>query len=110
VEFLDENCAFAALSQSSGLTLHDKKLVVKPREIKPSTKSASADLGSKKPAKPIASKKPLKAPRSKIIMDGSPSTDGIHQGEHPLLSDDVIKQLNSVNSVSLFSYHSTKFC
>jgi len=101
VEFLDENCAFAALSQSSGLTLHDKRLIVKPREVKSPPKYGSTKFGSKKPA---TSKKPLKTPRSKIMMEGSTSSNhdhGAHQGEHPLLSDEAIRQLNSVKSVSL---------
>ena len=96
MEFLDENCAFAALSQSSGLTLHDKRLVVKPREVKSPSKSKAR---SKKPAiaKPIASKKPLQAPRSKIMMEAD---HGTCQREHSLFSDDVLGQLNSVHSVS----------
>ena len=109
VEFMDENCAFAALTQSSNLCLNDKRLVVKPREIKePSIKTKSGpkkrtvDTGGK----PSASKNPLKAPRSKITMgnasDNNPDQGASHnQDKYPLLTDDLVTKLSSTNSVSI---------
>ena len=107
VEFVDENCAFAALSQSHNLHLNDKRLVVKPREIKePSIKTKS---GPKKhtvdSGKPSTSKKPLKAPRSKISV--SDDTDinlgqatSHSQDRYPMLTDDLLTKLSCANSVS----------
>ena len=106
---MDENCAFAALTQSSNLRLNDKRLVVKPREIKePSIKTKSrpkkksVDTGGK----PSASKNPLKAPRSKITM-GNGSDNYLDQGgshnqdKYPLLTDDLVVKLSSAISVSI---------
>ena len=112
VEFMDENCAFAALTQSSNLRLNDKRLVVKPREIKePSIKTKS---GPKKKTvdtggKPSASKNPLKAPRSKISMSDA-SDHNLDQGashnqdRYPLLTDDLVMKLNSADAVSIKFY------
>lgn len=109
VEFADENCAFAALSQSNDLCLNDKRLVVKPREIKdPSIKTKS---GLKKKTvnsgKPSTSKKPLKTPKSKISMsDASDLDQGTShgQGRYPMLTDDLLTKLSCANSVSIRKY------
>ena len=108
MEFLDENCAFAALSQSSNLQLNNKRLIVKPREVKePTTKTKS---GPKKPvdaSKPLVSKKPLKTPRSKISVSDDASdinldqSTGHNQNRYPLLTDDLLMKLSCVNSVSI---------
>ena len=106
VEFVDENCAFAALSQSTDLFLNNKRLVVKPREIKePSIKAKS---GPKKKTndsgKPSTSQKPLKTPRSKISVtdafDSNFDLGTIHtQNRYHMLTDDLLTKLNHANSV-----------
>lgn len=106
MEFLDENCAFAALTQSNNLQLNDKRLIVKPREVKePSSKTKSGPKKTVDAGKPSTSKKPLKAPRSKITVNDA-SNNNLDQGSshnqdrYPLLTDDVVTKLNCVNSVS----------
>ena len=117
VEFLDENCAFAALTQSNNLHLNDKRLVVKPREIRePSIKTKS---GPKKKlidtGKPSTSKNPLKAPRSKISVsnasDNNPDQGFSHnQDRYPMLTDNLLMKLGCANSVSKIILQMPKAC
>lgn len=106
---MDENCAFAALSQSNNLQLNDKRLIVKPREIRdPSVKTKSSP--KKTTGKPSTNRKPMKAPRSKIsVSDASESnTDqgtSHSQDRYSMLTDDMLTKLSCANSVSK---HSTK--
>jgi len=108
VEYLDENCAFAALTQSNNLHLNDKRLVVKPREVKePSVKTKSGTKETVDAGKPSASKKPLKAPRSKISVSDASVTNfdqstSQNQERYSMLTDNMLKKLSCVNSVSKF--------
>ena len=110
---MDENCAFAALSQSTDLHLNNKRLVVKPREIKEFSIKTKSGLKKKNndSSKPSTSQKPLKAPRSKIsVCDASESNldyGTIHsQNRYHMLTDDLLAKLNHANSVrNIIYYH-----
>ena len=105
---MDENCAFAALTQSNDLHLNDKRLVVKPRELKEPSSIKTKSGPKKKTAdsgRPSTSKKPLKAPRSKIsVSDASDNNldqaSSHSQSRYPMLTDDLLTKLSCSNSVS----------
>lgn len=106
MEYLDENCAFAALTQSNNLHLNDKRLIVKPREVRePSVRTKSGPKKTVDTGKPSTSKKPLKAPRSKISVSDASGTNfdqGIshNQERYSMLTDDMLRKLGRTNSVS----------